>query len=81
MKKTRILLTVFAFVLAIGAALASHLNPLVQGYIYVPLTDQCVQSSKNCSGDGSTCMDGTRIVFDTGIKNGTSCGTALKHTN
>jgi hypothetical protein len=79
MKKFRMIFPLVAFLVAIGGAFASSLNPPTQGYIriYNPLLP--CQTSKECNNMGPACLDQGRVVFDGTIMSSTSCGTALNH--
>ncbi|HEY0740320.1 MAG TPA: DUF6520 family protein [Chryseosolibacter sp.] len=78
MKKTKGILSVVAFVLAVGGAFATALNPPVQGYVFNGIS--CQESTFECSGIGPECKDmQNRLVGNSALWNGTSCGSPLRH--
>jgi hypothetical protein len=78
MKKLRLILSVLAFVLAIGASFATKKFVSAQGYVYVGgAIPQCVMDI-TCDQNGSfTCKNGTAIEQSSSTVNGTNCGTTL----
>jgi hypothetical protein len=79
MKRFRMIFPLVAFLVALGSAFASSLNPPIQGYIKVSNPLQPCQTSVQCNNNGATCLDAGRPVFDGSTISSTSCGAALNH--
>jgi len=81
MKKLRILLSVFALVIAVGATFAMRADTAMTGYQFIPASpgvpEQCIQQTVNCViSEDNDCTLGDYDVKR--YNNQTHCGPVLK---
>jgi len=78
MKNLRVLFSALAFVVAIGAAFATDLLPVNNGYIMVTGPNPCNLSVTCSTSAGNDCENAShQPAFDGTTQSSTSCGTRL----